>query len=495
MKKQNPPNWNRPQTHVSSGSSSTATGRTHSVQEAKSVPDRRGKSLHSVPERGQSLDAEDITLQREAKLRAVERRKARSRSVTMTVFVLVIMIFTVFIILKIMQQTAPKPEFMFIQNGVIEHTVGSTGLLIRNEVLMKSTAAGTVQPLVEEGNRVSYGQDIAMIIAKGAEASLTALENVEQQISDLQRELINDGKGPGARVIYQEADEDIAELVNLIRKECIQDTMLNMISYETSISVILERRDTRLLSIEFNDSRLDELKQQKKDLEDALGIHSGTITSKIAGIVSYNIDGLEEILTIAKIPLLTVNEYNTYIGENAGYATTGREVESEQPIVRITSGIYQYLAFLLPDTKEGSFVLESVHTIKDPLDAVTIENCVVKRTMIIGDDLFVIFQTDRRLERFSDRRTISADITTSSSEGLKIPISAIIGFDEVARTGQIMIVSGGYTRKAKIQIVDYDRSNAIIKAVEGEQYIPSLNGYLVVNPESIEEGVNITETD
>jgi hypothetical protein len=115
--------------------------------------------------------------------------------------------------------------------------------------------------------------------------------------------------------------------------------------------------------------------------------------------------------------------------------------------------------------------------------------------MIIGDDLFVIFQTDRRLERFSDRRTISADITTSSSEGLKIPISAIIGFDEVARTGQIMIVSGGYTRKAKIQIVDYDRSNAIIKAVEGEQYIPSLNGYLVVNPESIEEGVNITETD
>ena len=54
-----------------------------------------------------------------------------------------------------------------------------------------------------------------------------------------------------------------------------------------------------------------------------------------------------------------------------------------------------------------------------------------------------------------------------------------------------MIVSDGYTRKAKIRVVDYDRSSAIVEGIEGEPYAPVLNGYLVVNPGSVAEGENI----
>ncbi|MHB1483160.1 MAG: HlyD family efflux transporter periplasmic adaptor subunit [Saccharofermentanales bacterium] len=428
---------------------------------------------------------------REAKLRAVERRKTRSRSITMTIIFLVILIFTVFLILNIMKKVSPKPQFMFIQNGTIEHVTGATGLIIRDDVLMKSPADGTLKPLIEEGNRVSYGQDVAIIINKGSDESLLELENCEKQISDLQKELINKGKGPGARVIYEETDKDIAQLMNLARKESIQDSLINMDSYQTSIDVMLERRNTRLLSIDFNDSRLNALKTQKSDIERTLGLFAGTVKSKTSGIVSYHIDGLEEQIDIAKIMSLTHQQYKEFIKNSKNSLTADNAVTKNEPIIRITSGIYQYIAFYLTNTKQASFKVNSIHTVKVPLDSTTITNCKVVKSIPSNKDLFIILKTDRQLDRFSDRRTIEADISVKITEGLRIPVSSIIDFNKTAKTGKIMIVSGGYTRIAKITVIDYDREHAIIEAVKGQKYTPGLYGYLVKNPESIKEGENI----
>ena len=74
---------------------------------------------------------------------------------------------------------------------------------------------------------------------------------------------------------------------------------------------------------------------------------------------------------------------------------------------------------------------------------------------------------------------------------MKIPFSSIIGFNEEQMTGEIMIVSNGYTRIAKIHILDFNRNDAIIEGVKDEKYSPAVNGYLVENPASIKEGENI----
>jgi len=437
------------------------------------------------------MDQNSVASQRDAKLRAVGRRKERSRIITLLFFVLIIMVFTVFIILSIMKKTSPKPQFMFIQNGILEHTLGASGVIIRDDVVMKSPANGTVKPLIEEGNRVSYGQDIAIIIAPGAEESLAVLKNCEQQISDLQRSLIIQGKGPGARFIYDETDKDIAELIDLARKDTIKGSLLNMASYEDSILVLLERRDTRLLSIDFKDSRLNELKTQKAKLEKNLGLLSGTMNSKTSGIVSYHLDGQEEQIATKDILSLTVEQYQKFVNDSKIYLTTEKAVSSNESILRITSGFYQYFAFLLQNTSEDSFKIGDISSIKIPLDGTIIQNCQVVKSIPVDKNLLIVFQTDRQLDHLSDRRIFQADITLKSTNGLKIPFSSIINFDKDKMTGAIMIVSSGYTRLSNINIIDYDREYAIIESVKDQQYSPAANGYLVKNPESIKEGENI----
>lgn len=437
---------------------------------------------------------DNVAYHQNAKLIAVERRRARSRSITMSVFALFIVFLTVLAVLAIMQKSAPKPQFMFIQKGTIEHTVASTGLIIRDESTINAPANGTVKPLIQEGSRVSYGQSVAVIIEKSSEDSLTALKNCDQQIANLQIELIILGKGPGARVIFDETDKEIAELVNLARKDSMQGLLSNIDSYKSSINVLIDRRDTRLLSIDFKDSRLNELKAQKKELEKKIGLVAGTMTAKSPGIISYQIDGLESALTPKIADTITMEEYNNFIDNYKTILTTDSIVEKNDPILRITSGIYQYIALKLPASSSKNFAVNTFHVIKVPLHGTSIPNCKVIRVVQTKSDLLVIFKTDRQLDRFSDKRVIQTDISVNTSVGMRIPFNSIMNFSAKHMKGEVLLVSGGFTKKANVLIVDYDREYAIIKAVPGEKFGPEISGYLVKNPDSIKEGENIGGT-
>ena len=59
------------------------------------------------------LMSSDSVEYRKEKLKAVDRRKARSRSVSMIFFTLIIMLLTVILIMNVMKSGAPKPQFMF----------------------------------------------------------------------------------------------------------------------------------------------------------------------------------------------------------------------------------------------------------------------------------------------------------------------------------------------------------------------------------------------
>lgn len=437
---------------------------------------------------------DDMASRQSAKLAAVERRRARSRSIMMSIFALFIVFITVLAALKIMQKSAPKPQFMFIQKGTIEHTVASTGLVIRDESTINAPADGSVKPLIQEGSRVSYGQSVAVIIEKSSEDSLTALKNCDQQIANLQIELIVLGKGPGARVIFDETDKEIADLVNLARKDSMQGLLSNIDSYKSSINVLIDRRDTRLLSIDFKDSRLNELKAQKKALEKKIGLIAGTMTAKNPGIISYQIDGLESVLTPKIADTITLEQYDDYIDNYKSLLTTDSTVKKNDPILRITSGIYQYIAMKLPASSSKNFAVNTFHVIKVPLLGTSIPNCKVIRVLKTKNDLLVVFKTDRQLDRFSDKRVFQTDISVNTSVGMRVPFNSILNFSAKQMKGEVLLVSGGFTKKAKVLVVDYDREYAIIKAVPGEKFGPEISGYLVKNPDSIKEGENIGGT-
>jgi hypothetical protein len=418
----------------------------------------------------------------------IERRKARNRALFLSIFVMATMLVTIILIITVMQKARPRPRFMFIQNGELNRTVPSTGLILRDELTFNAPVSGLLKPLATEGSRAAKGQKLALVIPADKEAQLKSLQKCEKDIVDLQTELMNSGKGAGAQAIYDESAASLAAVINLVRGDVSRGSLSNLSAYATSIAVILEQRTTKLMSVDFNDARLDTLQATKAGLEKTLGLGSGTLTCSKPGIVSFKLDGLEGILNLSQVQSLTVDDYRKYIGIKSAGSADIRKVAKDQPVLRILSSLSQCLVFLLPDTPASLYQIDDYISISLPADGLVIDNCRVLRVEAAGADTLIVLRTDRKVERLSDRRTVQAELTVATTSGLKVPVSALIGADPAAGRASLMIVSGGYTRSCQVGIVDQDREYAIVKGIDGEEFKPDVATILVVNPESIGAG-------
>jgi multidrug efflux pump subunit AcrA (membrane-fusion protein) len=101
----------------------------------------------------------------------------------MSIGVLFIMLITAVMIIAVMNQTKPRPRFMFIQEGTVEHKVSSTGLIIRDESVFTAAAGGVLKPLATEGSRVARGQKVALIIPADQQEKIRELAKLEQDSS------------------------------------------------------------------------------------------------------------------------------------------------------------------------------------------------------------------------------------------------------------------------------------------------------------------------
>lgn len=422
------------------------------------------------------------------RLMRIERRKARKRAIGMAILVLLVMLLTTLLIIMVMNRTKPRPRLMFIQEGSVTHSVRSSGLILRDETVFTAPAGGIVKPLATEGSRVSKGQKLALVIPESQVEKIRELQKYEQDIVDLQIELMNAGKGSGARAIYDESNAALSSIINLVRSDITRQDLSSLSGYASSMSVLMDQRSTRLLSVDFRDARIDQLRSSQNQLELSLGLDSGTIICQKPGILSFQLDGMEEPLNTDQVNAITSDQLLAYLDQSSVSRQPPNEVSAEDPILRITGGLFQILMFYLPDTSPDAFELDANYNLSIPADGITIPNCRVVRSVAVGSDALVAFQTDRRIEWFSNRRQLEAELVTSETSGMRVPVAALMDSEGVGGYAEILLVADGYTRKSRVRILDSDRDHAIIEADETSLHKPGASTILVVNPASIEEG-------
>ncbi len=436
------------------------------------------------------------------RLMRIERRKARSRAVFISTLVLTIMLLMSLAILFVMQKTKPRPQFLFIQNGELTHSVEGRALILRDDSVLSAPADGLLKPIADEGTRVARGQKLALVIPTGLETQLEELQKCELDITDLQNELMNQGKGAGARAIYNESAVALSAIVNLIRSDMLTGDLSSLPTYTASLSVIIDQRSGKLATIDFHDARLDQLLAQKTGLEQSLGLASGTLLSDRPGVVSFHLDGYEAIFNEASIETLSIDQYRDALKTLKSETTAVSTVKSGTEVLRVTSGLRMYLAVYLNDIQSGSLDENSEYLLRVAADGTEIEGCKIVRSESDSDGTLVIFSADRKIEWFADRRSFQTEVAISTTKGMKIPRVALIDFDPQLRTADILIVNGGYTRQVTVDIVDYDREYVIIAAQEDETISessedtsnpdlaikPTPSTVIVVNPDSIAAG-------
>lgn len=432
----------------------------------------------------------DIKAAKDKKKRA--GKKSLRNGLASAILVVVALVVLSFVIYHLYNYIAAKPEFSFITNGSVQHTIGARALIVRDEVLVGGGSEGDLVTQVTEGTRVATGQSLAMIVPEDMASVATDLRNTQSQLSEVQQELIAAGEGADAAAVFNETDEEIEPIIDKIREDAMAGNICNMSSYESSISVLTDTRETALASIDFADERINVLRNDAAVYEAQLESSSAIIYAQNPGIVSYKLDGLEADLNFDLMLTGNADTISDYISSSAGVITSDLVIEEGENAARIAQNEMQYLAVVLDsdDVAAADFAVDSIHTINIDSEGVVIENCVVARCEPCDDGLLIVFSTTRYVENLIDLRSADVEIVITESTGLCVAESSLVNPDYDRGIATIYVNNDGFCEEMSVIVVDHDREFAIIEPI-GDASEPNRQTVIITNPSSVSPGEKV----
>ena len=335
-----------PEMNGAAQASSKDSGKGYSKEQAKrkeqaKILDQERKKEQAKLKEQAKIEKNEYTRknpsQKSAESRAIRNGILGAVAVAAALFVLV------FVVHHLYDYIAEKPNFSFVTTGAVEHTIGAKALIVRDEDTINAVAAGELVTQITEGSRVAKGQSLAIVVPDNMKSAVTDLRNVQSQISDVQQELILAGNVAEADIIYRNYNKNLSAILDSVRFDSMGGNLTNMSSYSASVSVILDEREDEMSKINFDDERISVLRSEEKVYEAQVEKYATVVEAHRPGIVSFRLDGKEELLDYDSFLTMPAAEIKGYLNNSVGAITADLSVDENAPACRIAQNESQYL--------------------------------------------------------------------------------------------------------------------------------------------------------
>ena len=394
---------------------------------------RRAKAAEEA--KAKQIEKENAKMAKQAaraKRRSVAGKSAESRAVRNGFLAAIMVVLAVFVLVFIVHHLynyiAEKPNFSFVMAGSVEHTIGAKALIVRDENVINASVSGDLVTQITEGSRVAKQQRLAMVVPSNLESVVSDLRNVQQQISDVQRELVQRGEVSEAESIYDSYDDKLVSVIDNIRSGAMNGNLSDLAAYYASLSVVLDEREDELAKINFDDERLNVLRRDEAVYENQLDREASKILATRPGVVSFRLDGNEETLKYDTFLGLEINEVKKMISSTQGPISSSLYVEADRPVARIAQNDEQYLAvYLSSDNAAASdFAIGTEHDINIRSEGVAIEDCEVVRAEEDKNGTLIVFRTTRYVENLLDLRSVDIEIVITEYSGMRVSMTSLV---------------------------------------------------------------------
>ncbi|HOJ10545.1 MAG TPA: HlyD family efflux transporter periplasmic adaptor subunit [Clostridiales bacterium] len=379
-----------------------------------------------------------------------------------------------------------------IYNGKIEDSINVNGLIVRDETLIKSSFAGKYIPVAEEGEKVAAGSVIATVLKETSSGILSQINEINKKIIDAQND-----KSKVNTVFSQDIlklDNEIGRKINLLVDEVNSNRMSNIGRIQSEINEVIQRKAVIIGSEQSDDIYIKSLKEQREKLNKQMVQNVEEKKSKFSGIISYTIDGYEEILKTGAVEKITPDIFNKVISENlTSRSVEQRDTEADKPFAKIIKDM-SCMVVLCQDPKDISFLKESSEAYLRIND---INKILKGRLEYISDEQsgkhIAVLQIDKYAGELSAMRRINVDLIKSTYEGLIVPLRSLIDINLTDMTAKIVIVKASYASVREVIIEGMNNEYAVIISDNKTKNGISLYDTYVINPQNIQDGQVITQ--
>ena len=296
-----------------------------------------------------------------------------------------------------------------------------------------------------EGEKCAKDENIFRYYSTGEDELIQKIQELDEKIDEAQK---NDTTSilPGDIKLL---DEEIELRLKEISKN---NNIQKIAEYKKEIENYITKKTNIVGENSKAGSYLNNLIQERKNYENQLNSGSEYIKAPMSGVVSYKVDGLEEVLTPDDF-----SSYNRSFLEGLNLKT-GQTVATNTECGKVVNNYVCYIATIikkdqLHDIEQGDKLNLRLSN-GDEISS-SVEN-VMEQT---DDDVLVVFKISKDVEKLISNRKISFDIIFWQYSGYKVPNTAIIKENDLA---YVVRNRAGYLTRVLVKVEKENDSYSII---------------------------------
>lgn len=341
--------------------------------------------------------------------------------------------------------THPTDVFL-VEQGSISEEQKVEGYIIRRETKVQGNnyKNGMVQ-IKTEGEKCAKDENIFRYYTTGEEELIKKIQELDEQIDEAQKKSTNTVFPGDIKLLDEEIDLRLSEISQNNNVQKISEYKKEIENYITKKTNIVGENSEA-------GSYLSNLIQERKKYENQLNSGSEYIKAPMSGVVSYKVDGLEEVLTPDDF-----SSYNRSFFENLNLKT-GQTIATNTECGKVVNNYECYIATILKkdqlhDIKQGSKLdlrLSNGDEISSSVEY------LMEQT---NDDVLLVFKITKDVEKLISNRKISFEIIFWQYSGYKVPNTAIIKENDLA---YVVRNRAGYLTRVLVKVEKQNESYSII---------------------------------
>lgn len=290
----------------------------------------------------------------------------------------------------------------------------------------------------EEGQKVSKGETVFRYYSNGEEKLQEKIKELDLKIDEaLSQE--NSLFSSDIKILEKGIEYRLDDIYHT-------NDMEKILEYKKQIENDMVKKSKIAGDLSPSGSRIKQLIQERSQYEKELNSGSEEIKAPVSGMISYRVDGLEEVLTTKEFGTL-----NSQTLEGLKLKI-GQMVASSDEKGKIINNFECYIATVINSEKAKEAKVSDKLRLR--LSNAKEVDATIEYIAEEGDHKLIVFKITNQVEALTTFRKISFDIIWWSYAGLKIPNSAI------KKDGELSYVvrnKAGYLDKV---IVNVKKSNA-----------------------------------
>lgn len=360
---------------------------------------------------------------------------------------LVLCIALVVVIVKYDDVFETKKTYTVI-NGYVEKVSDATGILVKDEQIVDIDNTKSLITVTEQYTRVAKNGIIATYKDERYDKYLQEVNDLDKTIESLIKDLPN---------TYSTEVSSINQQISLMTKEAKDaNSLLKIQEYKNKLDELSYKKVSLLGEYSPSGSKIRELIQERRSLEDSLITSSNNVIAPISGTVTYKIDKLENIIDIDNILNYSINDIDNLFSKysNNNISEYG---------IKIVDNFNAYFILKTPVGENDQYIKEGKNYILKTTEQDEYEFDVeLVKNIKNGEYNYSIFNVQNGIENVIDYRIIGLEIVWNKTEGLAV-LNTGINDSIDGKYKYVTLVYGGQYIDIPIKIINSDENISIVE--------------------------------